>query len=94
MLWTICYNNICQIYWSDKEDFKWYLKSLIKNLHRTQVKRCVNSSYSKSDSEESYKVIKLFSTEKKLLWDKLDYTQWENHYFSDSSQEDFLQEEL
>ena len=54
-------------------------------MHRTQVKRCVDSSYSNSDSKETYEVIKLFSTEKKLLWDKLDYTQWGNHYSSDSS---------
>ena len=59
-------------------------------MHRTQVKKQADSLYSKSDSEESYKVIKLFSTEKKSLWDKLDYTQWENHYSSDSSQENFL----
>ena len=31
---------------------------------------------------------------KKSLQDKLDYTQWENHYSSNSSQEDFSQEEL
>ena len=54
-------------------------------MHRTQVKRCVDSSYSKSDSEESYKVIKSSSTEKKLLWDKSDYMQQENHYSSDSN---------
>ena len=58
-------------------------------MHRTQVKECVNLLYSRSDSKESYKVIKLFSTEKKLLWDKLNYMQWENHYSSDSNQEDF-----
>ena len=63
-------------------------------MHETQVKRHVDSLYSKSDSEESYEVIKSFSTEKKLLYDKSDYTQWENHYFSNSSQEDFSQEEL
>ena len=59
-----------------------------------QVKRHVDSSYPKSDSEKSYEVIKSFSIKKRLLWDKSDYTQQENHYSSDSSQEDFLQEEL
>ena len=54
---------------SDKDDSEWYLRSSRKDLHRTQVKRCVDSSYSKSDSEESYEVIKLSSTEKKLLQD-------------------------
>ena len=39
-------------------------------------------------------MIKSFSTEKKLLQNKLDYTQWENHYSSDSSQENFSQEKL
>ena len=63
-------------------------------MHGTQVKRCVDSSYSKSDSEKSYKVIKSFSTKKKLLQDQSDYTQHRNHYFSNSSQEDFSQEEL
>ena len=63
-------------------------------MHRTQVKRHVDSLYSKSDSEESYKVIKSFSTEKESLWDKSDYTQHRNYYSSDSSQEDFSQEEL
>ena len=94
MSWTVCYNNVCQTHQSDKKDFKLYLKSLRKDLHRTQVKRHVDLSYSKSDSEESYKVIKLFFTEKKLLWDKLNYTQWENYYFSNSSQKNFLQEKL
>ena len=69
MSWTACYNNICQMHRSDKNSFRWYLKSLRKNLHETQVKRCVDSSYSNSDSEESYEVIKSFSTEKKLSWD-------------------------
>ena len=50
-----------------------------------QVKRCVNSLYSKSDSEESYEMIKFFTTEKKLR---------ENHYFSNDSHENFSQEEL
>ena len=63
-------------------------------MHRTQVKRHIDSSYSKSDSEESYKVIKLFSTEKKSSQNQSDYTQCRNHYSSDSSQEDFSQEEL
>ena len=65
--WTVCYNNICQMHRSDKEDSEWYSRSSRKDLHRTQVKRHVDSLYSKSDSEESYKVIKSFSTEKKLL---------------------------
>ena len=79
---------------SDKKDFRWYSKSSRKDLHRTQVKRCVNSSYSKSDSEESYEVIKSFFMKKKSSQNKSDYTQWENHYFSNSSKENFLQEEL
>ena len=94
MSWTVCYNNVCQIHQSDKKEFRLYLKSLRKNLHKTQVKRHVNSSYFKSDSEESYKVIKSFFIEKKSSQNKTDYTQWENHYFSNSSQENFLQEEL
>ena len=85
MSWTVYYNDVCQTHQSDKEDSKWYLKLLTKDLHRTQVKRHVDSSYSKSDSEESYKVIKLFSTKKKLLWDKLNYIQWENYYSSDNN---------
>ena len=94
MSWTACYNNVCQTHQSDKKDFRWYLKSSRKDLHKTQVKICVDSSYSKSDSEESYEVIKLFSTEKESSQNKLDYTQQENHYSSDSSQENILQEEL
>ena len=39
-------------------------------------------------------MIKSSSTEKEPLWIKSEYTQWENHYSSDSSQEDFLQKEL
>ena len=39
-------------------------------------------------------MIESSSTEKKLLWDQSDYTQHRNHYFSDSSQENFSQEEL
>ena len=89
MSWTACYNNTCQTHRSDKEDFRWYLRSSRKDLHRTQVKRHVDSSYSKSDSEESYEVIKSFSTEKKPLQNQSDYTQHRNHYFSDSSQENF-----
>ena len=89
MSWTTCYNNICQMHRSDKDNFRWYSKLLRKDLHRTQVKRCVNSPYSKSDSEKSYEVIESFSTKKELLWDQSDYMQHENHYSSDSSQEDF-----
>ena len=59
-----------------------------------QVKRCVNSLYSKSDSEKSYEVIKSFSIKKKLLQNQSNYMQHRNHYFSNSSQEDFSQEEL
>ena len=69
MSWTACYNDICQMHRSDKDDSRWYSRSSKKDLHRTQVKRCVDSLYSKSDSEKSYEVIKSFSTEKKLLWD-------------------------
>ena len=50
-----------------------------------QVKRCVDSLNSRSNSEESYEIIKFSTTEKKLR---------ENHYFSDNSHEDFSQEEL
>ena len=63
-------------------------------MHRTQVKRHVNSLYSKSDSEESYEVIKLSSTEKKPLQNQSNYMQCGNHYSSDSSQENFSQEEF
>ena len=94
MSWTVCYNDICQMHRSDKDSFRWYLKSSRKDLHRTQVKRCVDSLYSKSDSEESYEVIKSSSTEKKMSQNQSDYTQHRNHYSSDSSQEDFSQEEL
>ena len=94
MSWTVCYNDICQTHQSDKKDSEWYSKSLKKDLHETQVKRCVESLYSRSDSKESYEVIKLFSTKKKLSQNKLSYMQWGNHYFSDSSQENFSQEEL
>ena len=66
MSWTTCYNNICQMHRSDKDNFKWYSRLSKKDLHRTQVKRHVDSSYLKSDSEESYEVIKSFSTKKKL----------------------------
>ena len=54
-------------------------------MHVTQIKRCVDLLYFKSDSEESYEVVKIFITEKKLR---------ENHYSSDDSHEDFSQEEL
>ena len=67
MSWTACYNDICQTYRSDKDDSEWYSKSSRKDLCETQVKRHVDSSYSKSDSEESYKVIKSSSTEKEPL---------------------------
>ena len=73
MSWTVYYNDVCQTHQSDKEDSKWYLKLLTKDLHRTQVKRHVDSSYSKSDSEKSYKVIKLFFIKKKLSQNKSDY---------------------
>ena len=63
-------------------------------MHRTQVKRCVDSLYPKSDSKESYEVVKSSSIKKKLPQNKSDYTQHENHYSSDSSQEDFSQKEL
>ena len=79
---------------SNKDSFRWYLRSLRKDLHRTQVKRCVDSLYSKSDSEESYEVIESSFTEKKLLQDQSGYTQCRNHYSSDTSQENFSQEEL
>ena len=39
-------------------------------------------------------MIELFSTKKESLQNKSDYMQWENHYSSNSSQEDFSQEEL
>ena len=85
MSWTAYYNNICQMHKSDKKDSEWYLKSLRKDLHRTQVKKCVNSLYSKSDSEESYEVIKSFFTEKEPLQNQSDYMQHRNYYSSDSS---------
>ena len=74
--------NKCQ---SDKNDSEWYLKSSKQSLHVTQVKRHVDLSYFKSDSEESYEIIKFLTTEKKLR---------ENYYFNDDSYEDFSQEEL
>ena len=46
-----------------------------------QIKRYVDSLYSRSDSEESYEMIKFSTIEKKLR---------ENHYSSDNSQKDFL----
>ena len=85
MSWTVCYNNVCQTHKSDKNSSKWYSKSSKQSLHVTQVKRHVDLSYSKSDSEESYEIIKSFITEKKSR---------ENHYSSDNSQRDFSQEEL
>ena len=78
---TACYNNICQTHQSDKDDSEWYLKSSKQSLHVTQVKRCINLLYSKFDSEESYEIIKFFTTEKKLK---------ENNYSSDDSHEVFL----
>ena len=89
MLWTACYNNTCQTHRSNKDDSEWYLRSLRKDLHRTQVKGCVDSSFSKSDSEKSYEVMKSFSTEKEPLQNQSDYAQHRNHYSSDSSQENF-----
>ena len=94
MSWTACYDDTCQMHRSNKEGSEWYSKSSRKDLHRTQVKRCVDSSYSKSDSEKSYEVVKLSSIKKKSSWDQSDYTQCEINYSSDSSQEDFSQEEL
>ena len=89
MSWTAYYNNICQTHRSDKDDSEWYSKSLRKDLHRTQVKRCVDSLYLKSDSEESYKVIKSSSIRKKLSQNQSEYMQHRNYYSSDSSQENF-----
>ena len=94
MSWTACCNNACQTHRSNKDSSEWYSRPPRKNLHRTQVKEHVDSSYSKSDSEESYEVIKSSSTEKKSLQDQSEYIQHENHYSSDSSQENFSQEEL
>ena len=85
MSWTACYDNICQTHQSDKDDSEWYLKSSKQNLHVTQVKRHIDSLYSKSDSEESYEMIKFFTTEKKLR---------EYHYFNDDNHKDFSQKEL
>ena len=50
-----------------------------------QVKRHIDLLYSESESEESYKVIKFFTIEKKLR---------ENYYSSDNNHKDFLQKEL
>ena len=80
MSWTVCYDNTCQTHQSDKNDSEWYLKSLKQSLHVTQVKKNVDSLNSRSDSEESYEMIKFSTTKKKLR---------ENHYFSDDSQKDF-----
>ena len=79
---------------SNKDSSEWYSRPPRKDLHRTQVKRHVDSSYSKSDSEESYEVIKSSSTKKEPLQDQSGYVQHRNHYSSNSSQEDFSQEEL
>ena len=54
-------------------------------MHTTQVKRHVDLLYSRSDSEEIYKVKKFSETEQKSL---------ENHYTNNDSQKDFSQEEL
>ena len=94
MSWTACYNDTCQTHRSDKDDSEWYSRPSRKDLHETQVKGHVDSSYSKSDSEESYEVVELSSTEKESLQDQSEYTQHGNHYSSDSSQENFSQEEL
>ena len=85
MSWTACYNNICQTHQSDKSYSEWYSKLSKQSLHVTQVKRHVDSLTFRSDSEESYKVIKFFTTKKKSRG---------NHYSSNNSHEDFSQEEL
>ena len=94
MSWTAYYDDIYQMHQSDKEDSEQYSKLSRKDLHETQVKRHIDSSYLRSDSKESYKVIELFFTEKKSSQNESDYTQQENHYSSNSSQENFSQEEL
>ena len=66
MSWTACYNDTCQTHRGNKDGSGWYSKSSRKDLHETQVKKCVDSLYLKSDSEKSYEVIKLSSTKKKL----------------------------
>ena len=63
MLWMTCYNDTCQTHQSNKEDSEWYLKSLRQNLHTTEIKRHIDSSYSKSDSDKSYEVIEFSETE-------------------------------
>ena len=63
MSWTACYNDTCQTHQSDKNDFRWYSKPRRQNLHTTQVKRHVDSLYSRSDSEKSYKVVEFSETE-------------------------------
>ena len=79
---------------SDKDSSEWYLKLSRKDLYETQVRECVSLLYSKSDSEESYEVIKSSSTEKESPQNQSDYMQHRNYYSSDSSQENFSQEEL
>ena len=51
----------------------------------TQVKRCVDSLYLRSDSERSYEIFESSETE---------HESQKNCYSNNSSQEDFLQEEL
>ena len=94
MSWTACYNNACQTHKGDKDGSGWYPRPPRKDLHRTQVKECVDSLYPNSDSEGSYEVVETSSTEKELSRDQLGYAQHRDHYFSDSSQEDFSQGEL
>ena len=54
-------------------------------MHITQVKRHADSSCSRSNSEESYKVIKFSETEQESQ---------ENCYSNNSDQKDFSQEKL
>ena len=54
-------------------------------MHTTQVKRCIDLLYLRSDSEKSYKIIEFSETEQESQ---------ENHYFNNSSQKDFSQEKL
>ena len=51
----------------------------------TQISECVNLPYSKSNSEESYKVVKFSVTEQESQ---------ENCCSNNSSQKDFSQEKL
>ena len=80
MSWTAYYDNVCQTHRSDKNDSEWYSKSLKQNFYMTQVKRYIDSLYSRSDSKKDYKVIEFFKTEQESQ---------EDHYFNDSSQKDF-----